>query len=79
MEAVNVIGVKADGSADLLGSMPLTPAMKRADIAREHFGPLTPDASGNDADLCLWAIEQYHDWLASQGWKAPPLVVTPAA
>jgi hypothetical protein len=78
-DTVNVIGVKADGSADLLGTTGLTPAMKRADIAREQFGPLTPDESGNDADLCLWALEAYHEWLVLQGWQAPPLVVSPAA
>jgi hypothetical protein len=46
-------------------------AMKRAEIAREQFGPLTPDQIGNDADRCLWALEKYHGWLESEGWQLP--------
>jgi hypothetical protein len=46
-------------------------AMKRAEIAREQFGPLTPDQIGNEADRCLWALEQYHGWLESEGWQPP--------
>lgn len=78
-DTVNVIGVKADGSADLLGTAPMPAGMKRADLAREQFGPLSHDESGNDADCCLWALEQYHEWLVQQGWQAPPLVVSPVA
>jgi hypothetical protein len=78
-ETMNLIGVKADGSSDLLGTVPLSPMIKRKDIAREQFGPLSPDESGTDADCCLWALDQYHEWLVQQGWQAPPLVVSPAA
>lgn len=56
---------------------PLPPGMKRSELAREFFGPLTPDESGNDADMCLWALDLYHERLIEQGWQAPPLVVTP--
>ena len=78
MEAVNLIGVKTDGSATLLGTVPMPPEMKRREIAVEHFGSLSPDESGNDGDLCLWALEQYHDWLVQQGWQAPVLSIAPA-
>jgi hypothetical protein len=77
-DTMNVLGVKADGSSVLLGTAPPPPKMKREDLAREQFGPLSPDESGNDADCCLWALEMYHEWLLAQGWQAPPLVVSPA-
>ena len=76
-DTVNVIGIKADGSSDLLGTAPMPPAMKRREIAREMLGELSDDESGTPADFCLCSMEQYHDWLVSQGWKAPQLVVTP--
>ncbi len=74
-DTVNLIGVKSDGSADLLGVIPTPPRMKRRELAQEQFGALTEDDSGNEADCCLWALDNYHDWLVSQGWKEPPLVV----
>lgn len=76
-DTVNVIGVRADGSSDVLGTSPTPPAMKRREIASEMFGALSQDESGNEADCCLWALEHYHVWLVAQGWKDPALVVTP--
>ena len=78
-EQVNLIGVKADGSSDLLGTVPMPPAMKRREIVRNFFGePGGPDDI-DDASCCLYALEQYHDWLLRQGWTPPQLVVTPNA
>ena len=71
-DTMKLFGVKPNGETVLLGDAAITPAMKRADIAREQFGPLTPDESGNDADLCLWALENYHKWLVAQGWTLAP-------
>jgi hypothetical protein len=78
-DTVNVIGVKADGSSDLLGTAPMPAGMKRREIARDMCGVLSDDESGTAGDFCLWALEQYHEWLVQQGWQAPPLVVSPAA
>lgn len=72
-DTVNIIGIKADGSADLLGTAPMPPAMKRRELAQELLGPLSPDESGNEADCCLWALELYHEWLVEHGWTAPHL------
>jgi len=77
-DTVNLIGIKADGSSDLLGTVPTPPAMKRREIARDMCGVPSEDESGNAGDFCLWALDQYHEWLIAQGWQAPPLVVTPA-
>lgn len=76
-DTVNVIGVKADGSADLLGTAPMPPRMKAREIAREYFGGFTED-DGSDADSCFWALVGFLDWLEAQGWQPPPVVVTPA-
>jgi hypothetical protein len=77
-DTVNLIGVKADGSAELLGTIPTPPDMKRRALAQEQFGAFAEDGFGNDSDWCLCALDQYHEWLVAQGWKAPPLVVSPA-
>jgi hypothetical protein len=50
--------------------------MKRKEIARDYFGGFSED-DGSDADSCFWALGGYHDWLLSQGWQPPPVVVTP--
>jgi hypothetical protein len=77
-DTVNVIGVKADGSADLLGTAPMPPRMKAREIAREYFGGFTED-DGSDADSCFSALVWFLDWLEAQGWQPPPVVVvTPA-
>ncbi len=77
-DEVNVLGVKADGSSVLIGTAPMSPRMKAAEIAREYFGGFTED-DGSDADSCFWALVHLIDWMEQQGWQAPPLVVKPAA
>lgn len=77
-ESVTVVGIKADGSSTVLGTTGLTPAMQRREIARDMCGELSDEEHGTAGDFCLWALEQYHEWLESQGWQPPPLVVTPA-
>lgn len=77
-DKVSVLGVRADGSSEVLGTAPMPAAMKRRDIVREQFGEPSADQCGTDADMCLWAMEQYHDWLVAQGWTAPALSIEPA-
>jgi hypothetical protein len=78
-DRVTFVGEKADGSRDVLGTVPKPPAMKRREIVRDFFGePGGPDDMGEPSS-CLCALEQYHDWLLRQGWTAPQLTVTPSA
>lgn len=78
MDDVKLLGVRADGSAVVLGAIPEQPAMKRRDIVRNYFGEPSDDMDDfDDATTCLAALIDYHAWLLSQGWKAPELVVTP--
>lgn len=76
-EQVSVIGVRADGSSEVLGTAPMPPAMKRRELASDMLGTLSDDESGTDADHCLWALELYHEWLVAQGWTAPAHGFTP--
>ena len=75
METMNVIGVRTDGSAEVIGTAPVSPAIKRREIVRDYFG--NSSSEGDESDMCLWALEQYHEFLVSQGWTALPLTITP--
>lgn len=77
METMNVYGRKPDGSTELIGTAPITPAIKRRDIVANFFEQPNDDPDDcSDANMCLWALEQYHEWLVSEGWTAPPLKIT---
>jgi hypothetical protein len=68
-EDVAVYGVnKTTGILEYLGQAPISPSMKRRDIAVEYFGHFKDD-DGSDADMMCCALEIYHEWLISQGWK----------
>lgn len=60
---MTVYGIKADGTEVLLGHFPTTPS--------------GDDDDCSDANSCLWALEQYHEWLVSQGWTGPAVNVNP--
>lgn len=75
-DTVKVIGVRRDGSSVVLGEAPMPAAMKRREIVRGFFGEPSQDEDGTEADMCLWALEQYHEWLVAQGWQAPPVAIT---
>lgn len=74
MEQVNVIGMKSDGSSDLIGTIPMPPSMKMREIAKQYFGEIGPD---DDGDLCVAALEDFHAWLLKQGWVPPEQTLTP--
>lgn len=82
VDKVQVIGIRRDGTQEVLGTAPTPPAMRRREIARDVFGEPSSGGDGwadgwSNADLCLGALEVYHEWLIAEGWTAPPLVVTP--
>lgn len=79
MDAITVVGVRADGSTHTLGTAPMPPGMKQRDIVRNYFGePNDADPMAcDDATLCLAALEAYHEWLLQQGWQPPLLTITP--
>lgn len=66
-DLVTVLGVKADGSQEVIGHAVMSPKMKANDIVREMMGPIDEDAA-NDAAQALWCCEQLIDWMA----KNPP-------
>jgi hypothetical protein len=79
-DTVTLIGEKPDGSAEVLGTIPTPPSIKRGQIARDYFGGcincINPDEDDvSDAYSCLLALEEYHNWLVAQGWLAPKLEI----
>lgn len=73
-DKMNVLGVRADGSSELLGTVPISPRLKMREIVANFFEhPSDDDDDGSDANMCLWALEAYHEWLLAQGWTAPPM------
>ena len=72
-DTVNLFGVRADGSTELLGTAPMPPRMKAREIASDHFGPFKEDDCSN-ADTCFWALVGFLDWLETQGWRPPTLI-----
>ncbi len=77
-DTVTVLGVNADGSSTVLGTTTTPPAMKRREIAGDMCGTLSEDGSGTPGDFCLWALEQYHEWLESRTGFRLETVVLPA-
>lgn len=78
MEKVDLLGVRADGSSEVIGQVPMPPKMKMRDIVRDMFGEPSgdPDAC-DDASMCMYALECFHEWLLEQGWMPPKVAVTP--
>lgn len=76
---VEVHGVKEDGSTVFLGYAESTPpAIRRKEIVANYFEwPSDDDEDYSEANSCLWALEEYHKWLAEQGWTGPALKITP--
>lgn len=75
-ERVTLVGVRADGSSKVLGSVPMPPEMKRREIVTNFFERPSDDPDDcSDANMCLYALEQYHEWLLQQGWTPPPMVL----
>jgi hypothetical protein len=70
---VDLVGVKADGTQDVLGKVAMPPAMKAREIVRNYFGE--PVVDGDEADLCLAALQDFEAWLLEQGWTKPELKV----
>lgn len=80
METIDVYGRKPDGSTTLIGTAPITEDMKRRVIVSALFGEPSADPEDcTDADMCLLALEQYHEWLVNRGWTAPEWKITPKA
>ena len=70
-----VYGVKADGTEVLLGTVKgVPPVVKRKEIVANYFWEPRGDED-DEAHACLWALEDYHEWLVEQGWKGPGLMV----
>jgi hypothetical protein len=70
-----VYGVKADGTEVLLGTVKgVPPEVKRKEIVANYFWEPRGDED-EEAHACLWALEDYHEWLVEQGWKGPVLRV----
>lgn len=68
-----VYGVKADGTEVLLGTVKgVPPEVKRKEIVAKYFWEPRGDED-DEARTCLWALEDYHQWLVSHGWKGPGL------
>lgn len=74
-ESIVLLGVKADGTEHVLGTVTMPPTMKAREIVRKMVGE--PDEEvGNDAAQALWCCEQLIDWM---GVNPPVISVTPPA
>ena len=70
-----VYGVKADGTEVLLGTVKnMPPEIKRKEIVANYFWEPRGDED-DEAHACMWALQDYHEWLVSRGWKGPGLMV----
>lgn len=69
-DSVQVMGVRRDGSMEVIGTATMPPKMKARELVREQFGHIDEDA-GNDAAMALWCCEQLIEWMG----KNPPRVV----
>lgn len=65
IETVKVVGVRRDGTQQVIGEATMSPKMKARDIVREMFGAIDEEAS-NDAAMAFWCCEQLIDWMAKQ-------------
>lgn len=75
-ESVQFFGVKPDGSIDFLGNGKETPGMKMRDLVRNYFGEPSADECGSDADMCLWALDDFYKWMMTQGYmQEPPIIL----
>lgn len=76
---IEIHGIKADGTHEFLGVAATTPPeIKRKEIVSDFFEHPSGDENDySEANQCLWALEEYHKWLVSQGWKGPKLQVVP--
>ncbi len=75
---VIVYGISANGEQTRIGSIKNHPGAKREAITRNYFGQPTGDtADFSESNMCLFALEEYHNWLVEQGWTGPKLEVTP--
>ena len=74
---IEIYGRKRDGNVELIGTAKTTPPeFKRREIVANYFE--APSGDGySDANCCLWALEDYHNWLVEQGWTGPKLEIEP--
>lgn len=61
-DTVNVLGVRADGSSEVIGTAPMPPKMKARELVTETFGSFQDD-DGSDADLAMACCEQLIEYL----------------
>lgn len=67
-DSVQFFGIKSDGTEEFLGFGKETPAMKIKEIVRNYFGEPSDDETGTNADLCMWALDDFHKWMIEQGY-----------
>ena len=70
-ECVTVLGVRSDGSSEVVGTAPLPASMKRRELVREMFGESSADESGTDWDY--YHKNQPLAWEAARAALAAPV------
>jgi len=65
-ETCQAIGIKHDGTMEVIGAIPLPHGMKIREIARSYFGG-DPDDDMSEAYLAVGAMEEFVNWLKEQG------------
>ena len=77
-DKIEIYGKKPDGSLELIGTAKTTPPeFKRREIVANHFWEPRGDEQ-DEAHSCLYALDDYHEWLVGQGWTGPGLEIEPA-
>lgn len=61
-DRVTMIGVRANGSSEVLGTAPVPPKMKARDIITNYFGRIDEE-NGDEGAMALWACEELIDWM----------------
>ena len=77
-EKVSLIGVRADGSSEVMGQVSMPPEMKMRDIVCNFIGRPSDDPDACDGpSTCLYAMQDFYKWLLEQGWTPPPITIFP--
>lgn len=72
-DKVTLVGVKPDGTEEVIGTATMPPKMKARQIVRDMFGEIDEDG-GDSGAMALWCCEQLLEWME----KTPPAVTVSA-
>ena len=67
----NTVLYGADQAGNLvkIGDVQADSRAKQEELVRIYFGETSQNTEdGTEADMCAWALKEYHDWLVKEGF-----------